>query len=205
MADPDRGGPVRRTAAVVLTATLAVGALVLTGCSGTTTTAPTPVRSTDLTSSDGGFAEDAVIGVVLTADAATPTDSGDGRSLATRFREELTEAGFRPDVRVAGADQPARQRAAVHDLVRTGAKALVVRAADPGALRTELRDAHDAGVVVVALGGALPSSGGGNDGLASDYRIDGADSDADLVSRSVAMVSSLQRGEEPRDGDDPAQ
>jgi ABC-type sugar transport system substrate-binding protein len=198
---------VRRTAAVVLTATLAVGALVLTGCTGTTTTAPTPVRSTDLTSSDGGFAEDAVIGVVLTGDAATPTDSGDGRSLATRFREfeELTEAGFRPDVRVAGADQPARQRSAVHDLVRTGAKALVVRAADPDALRTELRDAHDAGVVVVALGDALPSSGGGNDGLASDYRIDGADSDADLVSRSVEMLSSLQRGEEPRDGDDPAQ
>ncbi|WP_146243237.1 substrate-binding domain-containing protein [Curtobacterium sp. MCBD17_021] len=195
----------RRNAAAVLTATLAVGALALSGCSGTTTAAPTPVRSTDLTSSDGGFAENAVIGVVLTGDAATPSDSGDGRSLATLFREDLTEAGFRPDVRVAGSDQPARQRAAVRDLVGTGAKALLVRAADPDALRAELRDAHDAGVVVVALGSALPSSGGGNDGLASDYRIDGADSDADLVSRSVDMVASLQRGEEPQDGDDPAQ
>lgn len=187
----------RRTAVAVLTAALAAATVVLTGCTGTTTAAPTPVRSTDLTSSDGGFAENAVIGVVLTEDAGTPSDSGDGRSLATRFREELTEAGFRPDIRVATGDQPARQRAAVRDLVRTGAKALLVRAADASALRTELRTAHDAGVVVVALDGALPSSGGGNDGLSSDYRVEGGDSDAQLVSRAVDTVTSLQRGEEP--------
>lgn len=187
----------RRTAVAVLTAALAAATVVLTGCTGTTTAAPTPVRSTDLTSSDGGFADNAVIGVVLTEDAGTPSDSGDGRSLATRFREELTEAGFRPDIRVATGDQPARQRSAVRDLVRTGAKALLVRAADASALRTELRTAHDAGVVVVALDEALPSSGGGNDGLSSDYRVDGGDSDAQLVSRAVDTVTSLQRGEEP--------
>jgi len=188
---------VRRTAVAVLTAALAATTVVLAGCTGTTTAAPTPVRSTDLTSSDGGFAENAVIGVVLTEDAGTPSDSGDGRSLATRFREDLTEAGFRPDIRVATGDQPARQRSAVRDLVRTGAKALLVRAADASALRTELRTAHDAGVVVVALNEALPSSGGGNDGLSSDYRVDGGDSDAQLVSRAVDTVTSLQRGEEP--------
>lgn len=187
----------RRTAVAVLTAALAATTVVLAGCTGTTTAAPTPVRSTDLTSSDGGFAENAVIGVVLTEDAGTPSDSGDGRSLATRFREDLTEAGFRPDIRVATGDQPARQRSAVRDLVRTGAKALLVRAADASALRTELRTAHDAGVVVVALDEALPSSGGGNDGLSSDYRVDGGDSDAQLVSRAVDTVTSLQRGEEP--------
>lgn len=187
----------RRTAVAVLTAALAATTVVLAGCTGTTTAAPTPVRSTDLTSSDGGFADNAVIGVVLTEDAGTPSDSGDGRSLATRFREELTEAGFRPDIRVATGDQPARQRSAVRDLVRTGAKALLVRAADASALRTELRTAHDAGVVVVALDEALPSSGGGNDGLSSDYRVDGGDSDAQLVSRAVDTVTSLQRGEEP--------
>ncbi|PZE36117.1 hypothetical protein DEJ31_10110 [Curtobacterium sp. MCPF17_031] len=197
MADPERGGTVRRTAAAVLTVALTATTVALAGCTGTTTAAPTPVRSTDLTSSDGGFAKNAVIGVVLTGDAATPGDSEDDRSLATRFHEELTEAGFRPDVRVAGADQAARQRSAVRDLVRTGAKALLVRAADPSSLRTELRTAHDAGVVVVALDGALPSSGGGNDGLSSDYRVDGGDSDAQLVSRAVDMVTSLQRGEEP--------
>ena len=187
----------RRNAVAVLTAALAAATVVLAGCTGTTTAAPTPVRSTDLTSSDGGFADNAVIGVVLTEDAGTPSDSGDGRSLATRFREDLTEAGFRPDIRVATGDQPARQRSAVRDLVRTGAKALLVRAADASALRTELRTAHDAGVVVVALDGALPSSGGGNDGLSSDYRVDGGDSDAQLVSRAVDTVTSLQRGEEP--------
>ncbi|NII42059.1 ABC-type sugar transport system substrate-binding protein [Curtobacterium flaccumfaciens] len=187
----------RRTAAAVLTAALAALTVVVSGCTGTTTAAPTPVRSTDLTSSDGGFAENAVIGVVLTGDAATPGDSGDGRSLATRFREELTAAGFRPDIRVAGADEAARQRSAVRDLVQTGAKALLVRAADPSTLRSELRTAHDAGVVVVALDGPLPSSGGGNDGLSSDYRLDGGDSDAQLVSRAIEMVTSLQRGEEP--------
>jgi ABC-type sugar transport system substrate-binding protein len=208
---------------VVVAAALAVTAVVvLAGCQGTTSVAPTPVRSTDLTSSDGGFAEHAVVGVVLRSPAATATDAGNGASRAARFETGLTEAGFRPDVRVAGADEAASQRTAVRTLVRAGAKALLVDAADPSSLATELRTAHDAGVVVVALGDALPtrSSGGARGGFAADYRVaeagsgqraDGAsatptpaasavDADADLVSRSVAAVRALQRGQRPDGG-----
>lgn len=193
---------------VAVAAALAVSAVVvLAGCQGTTTVAPSPVRSTDLTSSDGGFAEHAVVGVVLRASATTAGDAGDGASRADRFRTELTEAGFRPDVRVAGADEAASQRSAVRTLVRAGAKALLVDAADPASLATELRTAHDAGVVVVALGDALParSSGGAAKGYGADYRVadpaagspSAAPSAADVVSRSVDVVRSLQRGQKP--------
>jgi ABC-type sugar transport system substrate-binding protein len=212
---------------VVVAAALAVSAVVvLAGCQGTTSVAPSPVRSTDLTSSDGGFAEHAVVGVVLRSSATTPDDAGDGASRAARFETALTEAGFRPDVRVAGADEAASQRSAVRALVRAGAKALLVDAADPSSLATELRTAHDAGVVVVALGDALPTraSGGAAGGFAADYRVpeeagqgSGASSapstsapaspapttsvaESDLVDRSVAVVRSLQRGQRPDGG-----
>jgi ABC-type sugar transport system substrate-binding protein len=211
---------------VVAAAALAVSAVVvLAGCQGTTSVAPSPVRSTDLTSSDGGFDDHAVVGVVLRSSASSAGDTGDGASRAARFETGLTEAGFRPDVRVAGADEAASQRSAVRALVRAGAKALLVDAADPSSLGTELRTAHDAGVVVVALGDALPtrSSGGAAGRSVADYRVaepesdqdSGASgspsssasaaagpdaSDADLVARSVDVVRSLQRGQRPDAG-----
>ncbi|WP_186317696.1 hypothetical protein [Curtobacterium sp. 9128] len=184
---------------ILAAAAVAVSAVaVIAGCSGTTSVAPTPVQSTDLTSSDGGFDQHAVIGVVL-----LPVDgsSSSGEALPDRFRTALTEAGFRPDVRVADTNDPAgSQRSAVHDLVRTGAKALLVAADDPASLTGELQTAHDAGVVVVGLGDQLPANGTGGDGVSADYRVATTGSDADLVHRAVAAVTSLQRGEKP-DGD----
>jgi ABC-type sugar transport system substrate-binding protein len=182
---------------ILATAALAVSAVgVLTGCTGTTSQAPTPVQSSDLTSSDGGFDQHAVVGVVLRADSATPA-SGD-EALADRFRTELTEAGFRPDVRVAdGADPVASQRSAVRMLVKSGAKALLVQAEDAAALTEDLQTAHDAGVVVVGLGDQLPSSGTGGDGASADYSVTGTDSESELVDRAVDTVTSLQRGEKP--------
>lgn len=181
---------------ILAAAALVSAVFVLAGCSGTTSVAPTPVKSTDLTSSDGGFDQHAVVGVVLLPEGATP--AGGGASLPDRFRTSLTEAGFRPDVRVADADDPAgSQRTAVRDLVRTGAKALLVQADDPSALTGVLQTAHDAGVVVVGLDGAVPASGTGGDGVSSDYSITGTESDADLVEQSVDAVTSLQRGEKP--------
>ena len=96
---------------VAVTVALAA-ALTLAGCQGTTSAAPTPVQSTDLTSSDGGFDQQAVIGVVLLHDDA---------ALADRLRTDLTDAGFRPDVRVAPASgAAASQQTAVAQLVREG-------------------------------------------------------------------------------------
>lgn len=181
------------SAAVSLCAVVA-----LSGCTGTTTAAPTPVRSSDLTSSDGGFDQHAVVGVVLLPSAATPGPTSGGQALPDRFRSDLTTAGFRPDVRVASATDPAASQASdVRDLVGRGAKALVVEAADPSALTGAVQTAHDAGVVVIALGDPLPSSGTGGDGIATDYRVQGADSDAATVGKAVAMVAALQRGTKP--------
>jgi ABC-type sugar transport system substrate-binding protein len=174
----------------IVAATVLVGtALALTGCQGTTTAAPSPVQSTDLTSSDGGFDQHAVIGVVL-----EPGQEGLGDALASG----LSDAGFEPDVRVAPADgAPAAQRSAVDRLVRSGAKALLVRAVDASALAGVIQTAHDAGVVVVSLGDPLPTSGTGGDGVSADYRVPADDDQAGLVSAAVDVVESLQRGEKP--------
>jgi ABC-type sugar transport system substrate-binding protein len=184
----------RSVAAVVAVCSM----FVLAGCQGTTSDAPTPVESSDLTSSDGGFDQHAVVGVVLLASASTPGPTSGGVALPDRFTADLTTAGFRPDVRVASAADPAAdQRTALRALVRRGAKVLLVEAADPSALSGEIQVAHDAGAVVVALGDPLPASGTGGDGVSSDYRVQGTDSDAALVGKSVAVVESLQRGEKP--------
>lgn len=172
---------------------VAVGALltvlVLAGCQGTTSVAPTPVQSTDLTSSDGGFDQQAVIGLVVVHDDA---------ALATELRTGLRDAGFRPVVRVAPASgAAAAQRSAVAGLVRSGAKALLVRAADASALTGVVRTAHDAGVVVVSLGDPLPATGTGGDGVSADYRVPGGADDAELAAAAVDVVRSLQRGEKP--------
>jgi ABC-type sugar transport system substrate-binding protein len=174
----------------VVTATVVIGAaLALAGCQGTTSAAPTPVQSTDLTSSDGGFDRHAVIGVVLEPGQDT---------LGADLRSGLADAGFAPDVRVAPADgSAAAQRTAVDQLVRTGAKALLVRAVDASALTGVIQTAHDAGVVVVSLGDPLPTSGTGGDGVSADYRVPAGDDQADLVSGAVDVVESLQRGEKP--------
>ena len=174
---------------ITVVAVLVGLSLALTGCQGATTAAPTPVRSTDLTSSDGGFDRNAVVGVVLPA--------GDDE-LAVDLRDGLDDAGFRAEVRVAPAEGAAvAQRRAVDGLVRDGAKALLVRAVDADALREAVQTAHDAGVVVVSLGDTVPASGTGGDGVSADHRVRASD-DPEVTARSaVEVVRSLQRGERP--------
>ena len=173
---------------VAVTVALAA-ALTLAGCQGTTSAAPTPVQSTDLTSSDGGFDQQAVIGVVLVHDDA---------ALADRLRTDLADAGFRPDVRVAPASgAAASQRTAVAQLVRKGAKALLVHPARASALTGVVQTAHDAGVVVVSLGEPLPTTGTGGDGVSADYRVPSEGDDAATAAAAVQVVQSLQRGEKP--------
>lgn len=176
---------------ITVVAVLVGVVLALTGCQGATTAAPTPVRSTDLTSSDGGFDRNAVVGVVLAA--------GDD-ALASDLEDGLRDAGFRPDVRVSPRDgAAAAQRGAVDDLVRGGAKALLVRAVDAGALTGAVQTAHDAGVVVVSLGDAVPASGTGGDGVSADHRVRASEDPAVTARAAVDVVRSLQRGEQPAD------
>ncbi len=184
---------VRIGVGAVVAVVVGAALVALTGCQGPTTAAPTPVQSSDLTSSDGGFDRHAVVGVVLPA--------ADG-SLGTALGDRLDAAGFRSDVRVAPEqDGAAAQREAVDALVRGGAKAVLVRAVDASALAGVLQTAHDAGVVVVSLGGSLPASGTGGDGVSADYRVPGGDDEDALVDTTVDVVRSLQRGEKPTVGD----
>ncbi|MCL9665210.1 substrate-binding domain-containing protein [Curtobacterium albidum] len=184
-------------------AVLVAVTLALTGCQGPTTAAPTPVRSTDLTSSDGGFAEDAVVGAVL-----APGDD----ALAEDLERGLDGAGFEPDVRVAGGpgtaaghpaagDPAAEQARAVDALVRAGAKALLVHPVDADALAGAVQTAHDAGVVVVSVGDPVPASGTGGDGISADHRVPAAADAGDTARSAVEVVRSLQRGEQPDPAD----
>jgi len=194
-------------------AVLVAVTLALTGCQGPTTAAPTPVRSTDLTSSDGGFAEDAVVGAVL-----APGDD----ALAEDLERGLDGAGFEPDVRVAGGpgtaagdpaagdpaagdpaagDPAAEQARAVDALVRAGAKALLVHPVDADALAGAVQTAHDAGVVVVSVGDPVPTSGTGGDGISADHRVPAAADAGDTARSAVEVVRSLQRGEQPDPAD----
>jgi ABC-type sugar transport system substrate-binding protein len=177
----------------IVVAVLVAASLALTGCQGPTTAAPTPVRSTDLTSSDGGFADDAVVGAVL-----APGDD----ALAAALERGLDRAGFAPDVRVARSSGTAAEQArAVDALVRSGAKAVLVHAADADALAGAVQTAHDAGVVVVSVGEPVPASGTGGDGVSADHRVPAA-ADAGATARAaVEVVRSLQRGEQPDAGD----
>ncbi len=185
-------------------AVLVAVTLALTGCQGPTTAAPTPVRSTDLTSSDGGFAADAVVGAVL-----APGDD----ALAADLERGLDGAGFEPDVRVAGGtaagaagdpaagDPAAEQARAVDALVRAGAKALLVHPVDADALAGAVQTAHDAGVVVVSVGDPVPASGTGGDGISADHRVPAAADAGDTARSAVEVVRSLQRGEQPDPAD----
>jgi ABC-type sugar transport system substrate-binding protein len=196
--------------AAVLAAAVCAGA---TGCSGgTTAPAPTPVRSTDLTGSDGGFDEHAVVGVVL---APAPT-SGSGaqktgtpvapgtietpaqtpeQPLGARFAAAIADAGYSPDVRVADTGDPvASQQAELREVVRAGAKVVFVRAVDVDTLGDQVRYAHDAGAVVVAIGPAIPGASGS--GTRSDYRI-AETTDTRLVAHVVSTIDQLQRGRKP--------
>ncbi|MFJ3029011.1 substrate-binding domain-containing protein [Curtobacterium sp. NPDC087080] len=182
-------------------AVLVAVTLALTGCQGPTTAAPTPVRSTDLTSSDGGFAADAVVGAVL-----APGDD----ALAADLERGLDGAGFEPDVRVAGdaaagdpaaGDPAAEQARAVDALVRAGAKAVLVHPVDADALAGAVQTAHDAGVVVVSVGDPVPASGTGGDGISADHRVPAAADAGDTARSAVEVVRSLQRGEQPDPAD----
>ncbi|MFZ7087053.1 hypothetical protein [Curtobacterium sp. RRHDQ10] len=198
-----------RLATATVAAVLGAAVLGVTGCAGgTTSPAPSPVRSTDLTSADGGFDEHAVVGVVLAPlDAAgsgatktgTPIAPGHvetpAEPLDVRFDAAIADAGYVPEVRVADAADPvSSQQRAIDEVVQAGAKVVLVQAVDRTRLGDQVRSAHDAGALVVAIGPRIPGSRAS--GTGSDYRIASA-ADAVLVARAVAVVDDLQRGKRP--------
>ncbi|WP_292834606.1 sugar-binding protein [Microbacterium sp.] len=126
--------------ALAAAALATVTALALTGCSG---------ARTDATSGDtgaAGFPADATIGVAL------PDKTSENWVLAgDLFTSGLTEAGFKSDVQYAPATNTvAEQQNQISAMVTNGAKVIVIGAKDGKQLGTQLQQAADAGVKIIA-------------------------------------------------------
>ncbi|QEO13948.1 sugar ABC transporter substrate-binding protein [Agromyces intestinalis] len=127
--------------ALAATAVAAAAALALTGC------------SSERGGTDGGdateaagFAADATIGVAL------PDKTSENWVLAGGlFEDGLKAAGFTPDVQYAPASNTvAEQQNQISAMVTNGAKVIVIGAKDGKQLGTQLQQAADAGVTIIA-------------------------------------------------------
>lgn len=119
----------------------AVTALALTGCSGTGRT-----ETTGTDAASAGFAADATIGIAL------PDKTSENWVLAGKlFEDGLKEAGFTGDVQYAPASNTvAEQQNQISSMITNGAKVIVIGAKDGKQLGTQLQQAADAGVKIIA-------------------------------------------------------
>lgn len=122
------------------TAVAAVAALALAGCSSD--------RGGETGGETGaaGFAADSTIGVAL------PDKTSENWVLAGGlFEDGLSEAGFKADVQYAPASNTvAEQQNQISAMVTNGAKVIVIGAKDGKQLGTQLQQAADAGVKIIA-------------------------------------------------------
>ena len=125
---------------LTVTAIAAVTLMALSGCSSRADT--TTAGSTDA----AGFAADSVIGVAL------PSKTSENWVLAgSLFEDGLAEAGFQGDVQYAGASTTVKdQQDQISAMITNGAKVIIIGAQDGGQLGTQVKDAHDAGAIVIA-------------------------------------------------------
>lgn len=127
--------------ALTATAVAAAAALALAGC------ASGERGGSDAGSSESaGFAADSTIGVAL------PDKTSENWVLAGGlFESGLKEAGFKPDVQYAPASNTvAEQQNQISAMITNGAKVIVIGAKDGKQLGTQLQQAADAGVKVIA-------------------------------------------------------
>jgi putative multiple sugar transport system substrate-binding protein len=131
-----------RRIAITTTAVAAVALMALTGCSGG--------RGGDTGSGDGeaaaGFDKGSLIGVAL------PDKTSENWVLAGGlFESAIEDAGFEGDVQYAGQSTPVPdQQSQISSMVTKGAKVIIIGAKDGGQLATQVKEAHDAGAVVIA-------------------------------------------------------
>jgi putative multiple sugar transport system substrate-binding protein len=121
-------------------AVAAISALALTGC-GREETAPATEGGEAAAS---GFETGSAIGVAL------PQKTSENWVLAeTLFNDGLTEAGYEPDVQFANGGVSEQQNQ-ISSMITNGVKVLVVGAIDSAQLGTQLQQAADAGITIVA-------------------------------------------------------
>jgi putative multiple sugar transport system substrate-binding protein len=94
-----------------------------------------------------GFDKGSLIGVAL------PAKTSENWVIAgDEFNQELTAAGFTPDVQYASSSGTvADQQAQVQTMITKGAKAIIIGAADGSQLSTQVEAAHNAGIPVIAF------------------------------------------------------
>ena len=102
-----------------------------------------------------GFAADALIGVAL------PSKTSENWVLAgDLFTDGLQAAGFKADVQYAGASTTvADQQGQISAMVTKGAKVIVIGATDAAQLSTQVKQAKEAGVVVIAYDRLITNTG----------------------------------------------
>lgn len=115
-------------------AVVATTALALTGCG----------RSAGSSDSKSGFDKDALIGVSL------PQKTSENWVLAQNlFKEDLKKEGFKSDVQFANGGVSDQQNQ-ISSMITKGAKVIVVGAIDGSQLGSQLKQAKDQGVKVIA-------------------------------------------------------
>lgn len=129
-----------RKVAISTIVVAAAAALVLSGCSSRGSSAESSG------SAAAGFPANSMIGVAL------PAKTSENWVLAGQlFTDGLTEAGFTPNVQYAAATGTvADQQNQINSMITSGAKVLIIGAADGGQLGAQLQQAHDAGVKVIS-------------------------------------------------------
>ncbi|MEA5054101.1 MAG: sugar-binding protein [Propionicimonas sp.] len=145
-------------AAIVLAVT---GALALTACGSgrtepsATDAAPAPSDSTSAAASEApaaGFPQDAVIGVSL------PQKTSENWVLAEGlFTDGLKQAGYNGIVQFANGGVTEQQNQ-ISAMITKGAKVIAVGAIDGSQLSTQLKEAKDQGVIVIAYERLLTGS-----------------------------------------------
>lgn len=94
--------------------------------------------------SAAGFAKNSLIGVAL------PQKTSENWVLAEKlFRDGLTQAGYRSDVQFANGGVP-EQENQIMTMVAKGAQVFIIGAIDGSQLGTQVREAKNAGAVVIA-------------------------------------------------------
>ncbi len=126
--------------ALAATAVAAAAALALSGCSSDRG------GDTGAEAAAAGFAADSTIGVAL------PDKTSENWVLAGGlFEDGLAEAGFKADVQYAPASNTvAEQQNQISAMITNGAKVIVIGAKDGKQLGTQLQQAADAGVKIIA-------------------------------------------------------
>ncbi|YAL83364.1 substrate-binding domain-containing protein [Dermacoccaceae bacterium W4C1] len=128
----------------------AVLALGLSACGGRDASTESEAGASG--SGSSGFAKDATIGVSL------PQKTSENWVLAENlFKANLTKAGFKPDVQFANGGV-SEQQSQISSMVTNGAKVIVIGAIDGSQLNTQIKQAHDAGAIVIAYDRLLLNS-----------------------------------------------